>query len=177
MLWQPVQAELLPDSTIIHGNAGDTALLESEGLTGFDAVVTLTGEEELPFDITDENPFEMEGDPFDFGDEEDPFAGIPEEPVEEDPVAEPAVEPTAEPTEEPAPTAEPVVESNDKEVAMSLIDAPIEDLYAAIGEPATPGEYASSCLIDGEDGVLYYDGFTVYTLRYADGTETVYHVE
>ena len=41
----------------------------------------------------------------------------------------------------------------------------------------SPGEYASSCLIDGEDGVLYYDGFTVYTLRYADGTETVYHVD
>ena len=40
-------SELLPDSTIIHGNAGNTALLESEGLTNFDAVVTLTGEEEL----------------------------------------------------------------------------------------------------------------------------------
>ena len=38
---------LLPDSTIIHGNAGDTDLLESEGLANFDAVVTLTGEEEL----------------------------------------------------------------------------------------------------------------------------------
>lgn len=40
-------SELLPDSTIIHGNAGNTALLESEGLANFDAVVTLTGEEEL----------------------------------------------------------------------------------------------------------------------------------
>ena len=40
-------SELLPDCTIIHGNAGDTDLLESEGLTRFDAVVTLTGEEEL----------------------------------------------------------------------------------------------------------------------------------
>ena len=40
-------SELLPDSTIIHGNAGNTALLESEGLSNFDAVVTLTGEEEL----------------------------------------------------------------------------------------------------------------------------------
>jgi len=39
--------EKLPKCTVIHGNAGDTALLESEGLTGFDAVVTLTGEEEL----------------------------------------------------------------------------------------------------------------------------------
>ena len=38
---------LLPNSTIIHGNAGNTDLLESEGLAHFDAVVTLTGEEEL----------------------------------------------------------------------------------------------------------------------------------
>lgn len=40
-------SELLPDCTIIHGNAGDTDLMESEGLSNFDAVVTLTGEEEL----------------------------------------------------------------------------------------------------------------------------------
>lgn len=39
--------DMLPDSTIIHGNAGNTDLLESEGLSNFDAVVTLTGEEEL----------------------------------------------------------------------------------------------------------------------------------
>ena len=37
----------LPDSTIIHGNAGHTDLLESVGMSQFDAVVTLTGEEEL----------------------------------------------------------------------------------------------------------------------------------
>ena len=38
---------LLPEASVIHGNAGDTELLESEGLTKFDALVTLTGEEEL----------------------------------------------------------------------------------------------------------------------------------
>lgn len=38
---------LLPDADIIYGNAGDTELLESEGLSKFDALVTLTGEEEL----------------------------------------------------------------------------------------------------------------------------------
>ncbi len=38
---------LLPDATVIHGNAGNTELLESEGLRNFDAVVTLTGMEEL----------------------------------------------------------------------------------------------------------------------------------
>lgn len=39
--------ELLPNATVIHGNAGNTELLESEGLSRFDAVVTLTGAEEL----------------------------------------------------------------------------------------------------------------------------------
>ncbi len=38
---------LLPEATVIHGNAGDTELLESEGMAKFDAVVTLTGLEEL----------------------------------------------------------------------------------------------------------------------------------
>jgi len=38
---------ILPDTTIIHGNAGNTEVLESEGLSKFDALVTLTGEDEL----------------------------------------------------------------------------------------------------------------------------------
>lgn len=38
---------LLPEATIICGNAGNTELLESEGLAKFDAVVTMTGLEEL----------------------------------------------------------------------------------------------------------------------------------
>lgn len=38
---------VLPEATVLHGNAGDTELLESEGLRSFDALVTLTGEEEL----------------------------------------------------------------------------------------------------------------------------------
>lgn len=37
----------LPEATVIHGNASRTELLESEGLTDYDALVTLTGEEEL----------------------------------------------------------------------------------------------------------------------------------
>ena len=39
--------EHLPNASIIHGNASDTELLESEGLPQFDALVTLTGSEEL----------------------------------------------------------------------------------------------------------------------------------
>ena len=38
---------MLPEATVIQGNAGDTELLESEGLRDFDALVTLTGGEEL----------------------------------------------------------------------------------------------------------------------------------
>ena len=38
---------LVPEASVIQGNVGDTELLESEGLAQFDAVVTLTGEEEL----------------------------------------------------------------------------------------------------------------------------------
>ena len=35
---------------------------------------------------------------------------------------------------------------------------------------------ARSCLGDGDDGNLYYEGFTVYTYR-EDGEETVTYVE
>lgn len=63
-----------------------------------------------------------------------------------------------------------------KEQAIALIEAPVEDLYAAIGYPES-SDYASSCLVEGgEDGNLYYDGFIVYTIRKGD-QETVYYVE
>lgn len=38
--------EQLPEAVILQGNAGNTELLESEGLQNFDALVTLTGSEE-----------------------------------------------------------------------------------------------------------------------------------
>ena len=38
---------LLPDAEVIQGEAGETELLESEGLKNYDALVTLTGEDEL----------------------------------------------------------------------------------------------------------------------------------
>ena len=46
------------------------------------------------------------------------------------------------------------------------------ELAAAIGQPNST-EYASSCIGDGEDGIWYYDGFTVYTYRGTDGSERV----
>ena len=61
------------------------------------------------------------------------------------------------------------------ETAASFIDSPVEDVIAAIGEP-NDRAYATSCIGEGEDGELYYDGFTVYTYRDLDGAEHVYDV-
>lgn len=61
------------------------------------------------------------------------------------------------------------------EQAQALIDSDVETLYETIGDPED-SMYASSCLGEGEDGELYYDGFTVYTYRDTDGSETVYDV-
>ena len=47
----------------------------------------------------------------------------------------------------------------------------ISPAYDAIGKPNS-SEYASSCIGDGEDGLLYYNGFTVTTYR-ENGKETV----
>jgi hypothetical protein len=55
--------------------------------------------------------------------------------------------------------------------ALAYVDRPMEELRAAIGGPEAE-EYVPSCLGDGEDGVLTYPGFTVYTYREGD-TETV----
>ncbi len=39
--------DLLPDAQIVHGDCSDLEVLESEGLTDFDALVALTGRDEL----------------------------------------------------------------------------------------------------------------------------------
>lgn len=84
----------------------------------------------------------------------------------------------------PATEAEPVVEetvaadpvADLKALAESCIDKDVSELYALIGEPES-SDYAPSCLVEGgEDGMLYYDGFVVYTTREGD-VETVYYVE
>ena len=62
-----------------------------------------------------------------------------------------------------------------KAAAVACIEKSVEDLYAAIGEPSG-SSYASSCLGPGEDGELYYDGFTVYTYKEND-SEIVMDVE
>ena len=62
------------------------------------------------------------------------------------------------------------------ELAESCIGKSVDELVALIGEPNST-DYAPSCLVEGaEDGNWYYDDFTVYTIRTADG-ETVEYVE
>lgn len=61
------------------------------------------------------------------------------------------------------------------DIARSLLDQPVSELCAQIGEPES-SDYASSCMGDGEDGLLFYDGFGVYTYREGD-SEIVYDVE
>ena len=85
------------------------------------------------------------------------------------------VETTPEPTPEPTPTPQTEPENDLKATAESFIGASLDELIAAIGEPES-SDYAPSCLGDGEDGNLYYDGFVVYTYR-ENGTETVEYVE
>ena len=92
-----------------------------------------------------------------------------------------AVEDTTSPTEAVEGTAAPEDGENGGdasllETAKTFEGAPVEDLIAAIGEPES-SDYAPSCLGEGEDGNLYYDGFTVYTYRDTDGQETVNYVE
>ena len=86
-------------------------------------------------------------------------------------------EPDAPQNVEPQQPAEsqPAAVSADKATAAGYVGADVSALYAAVGRPAS-SDYAPSCLGSGEDGNLYYDGFTVYTYR-ENGSETVQYVE
>lgn len=88
------------------------------------------------------------------------------------PAAEPTPGPTTEPTTEPEPDPEPGPENGAKDIALSLVGSDVSELYDAVGYPIS-SSYAPSCLGDGEDGELVYDGFTVYTFKAASGGETV----
>lgn len=92
----------------------------------------------------------------------------------------PKVEETVSATEEvktPETTAETAAAAMDKKaLAESCIGKDVSELFALIGEPNS-ADYAPSCLVEGgEDGMLYYDGFVVYTVREGD-VETVDYVE
>ena len=105
----------------------------------------------------------------------------PTEPAQETVQETESTQETEPPAEtEPAEEAEPAqaeAPSVDEQIALvqGLIDQPVDQLYEAIGQP-NDSAYASSCIGEGEDGELYYDGFTVYTYRDTDGSESVYDV-
>ncbi len=61
------------------------------------------------------------------------------------------------------------------DTARAYIGRSVSELTDAIGMPLS-WDYASSCLGSGEDGILSYDGFTVYTYR-ENGMENVVDVE
>ena len=77
----------------------------------------------------------------------------------------------------PEPTAAPTPTPVDKyAVASSMIGESVGSLTSAIGSPNS-SSYTESCLvIGGEDGFLYYDGFTVETVRRSDGSEMIVDV-
>ena len=56
-------------------------------------------------------------------------------------------------------------------LAREYLERDAEELIEALGEPLERN-YAPSCLGNGEDGELVYEGFTVYTYREGD-RETV----
>ncbi len=62
-----------------------------------------------------------------------------------------------------------------RDKAMEYLEHSVDELLEALGEPLERS-YAPSCLGDGEDGELQYEGFTVYTYR-EDGVETVTDVK
>ena len=80
--------------------------------------------------------------------------------------------------EEPASDTDVEIDEDAFAAAKACIGMTIEELYAAVGEPAGGTSYAASCLEeDAEDGMLFYtsQGFYVWTVRNADG-ETVHAV-
>ncbi|MCD8239483.1 MAG: hypothetical protein LUC92_09150 [Clostridiales bacterium] len=86
-------------------------------------------------------------------------------------------------TEAPVPEAEPQPEEFAPEAAAptkadaeKYIGANVSSLTSAIGSPNS-SSYADSCLGDGQDGELHYNGFVVYTYVDENGNETVDSVE
>ena len=60
--------------------------------------------------------------------------------------------------------------------AQEYVGRDVAELYDAIGMPPGGSQYAASCLEENaEDGMLYYDGFYVWTVR-SDSGEVVHEV-
>lgn len=58
-------------------------------------------------------------------------------------------------------------------IAQGYIGSSLGALQGAIGYPNS-SEYVISCIEDAsQEGLLYYDGFVVWTVQYSDGSEIV----
>jgi hypothetical protein len=69
----------------------------------------------------------------------------------------------------PASDSDAVLNEDAYAAAQECIGCTADQLYAAIGEPTDGSQYAASCAQDdAEDGMLFYDGFYVWTLRTAE---------
>ena len=88
-------------------------------------------------------------------------------PAEEAPAEEPAEEEPAEEAPVEETPAGPTVED-----ALAFVDQSVTALYEAIGEPIS-SSYEYSCSGPGDDGLLTYDGFIVFTYREPDGSAEV----
>lgn len=87
------------------------------------------------------------------------------------PSAEPSAAPSAAPaavlpdeTLKPDVTEAPTAKEEALQIAKSFEGKDLSELIAVLGEPLS-SEYGPSCLGDGKDGELKYDGFIVYTTQ------------
>lgn len=91
------------------------------------------------------------------------------------PSAEPSAEPSPEPSAAPAavlpdealkPDVPEALTAKEEalQIAKSFEGKDLSELIAVLGEPLS-SEYGPSCLGDGKDGELKYDGFIVYTTQ------------
>lgn len=100
---------------------------------------------------------------------------VPAPSAEPAPSAVPSAEPSAQPSAAPAavlpdetlkpdvPEA-PTAKEEALQIAKSFEGKDLSELIAVLGEPLS-SEYGPSCLGDGKDGELKYDGFIVYTTQ------------
>lgn len=95
----------------------------------------------------------------------------PETPAPETPAPVQETPPASEPETPETPAASTATAAD----AQAFIGQDVNNLYAAIGRPAD-SYYEYSCSGPGDDGLLYYDGFTVFTYV-ENGVETVIDAE
>lgn len=135
---------------------------------------------------TEEPAAEATPEPAEEPEEAEPVEEEPEEePEEEEPAPQQSTntapaqsQPQSQPDPTPAPTEAPTPAPDPRDVALGLIGQDVNALIAAVGEPYS-SNYLPSCInMNGAmDGYLDFGTFAVYTVRYADGFESILDVE